>query len=114
MTDHTSTPWRLVELDNDKVVPTITILGAPREGQQSGMVVARVDLRRDAKFIKRACNASDALLAVCRDLDLGLPIIAETLRLAGDQMKRRDFFYKLADNLDQRHAQLSNIIAKAT
>jgi hypothetical protein len=60
--EHTAGPWEVREFDNDKMIPTLTIIGRTARGNH--IYVAKVDRRADARLIAAAPELLEALEAV--------------------------------------------------
>lgn len=54
----TSLPWRYVEADNDKVIPSVRILGRRKHDPSKEICLGRFDSPRDARY---ACHAGNRL-----------------------------------------------------
>ena len=54
----TPLPWRAWEADNDKVIPTLRLMGRRRSDQSKEVCFGRIDTVPDARY---ACHASTAL-----------------------------------------------------
>lgn len=54
----TSLPWYFVQADNDKVMPTVRILGRRKNDPSKAICFGRIDTQRDARY---ACHAANAL-----------------------------------------------------
>jgi len=58
LTDITPLPWRCLEADNDKVIPTVSILGRRQRDPSKEVCFGRIDSVRDARY---ACHAANVL-----------------------------------------------------
>ena len=54
----TPLPWRFMEADNDKVIPTVRILGRRKHDPSKEICLGRLDTARDARY---ACHAANVL-----------------------------------------------------
>ena len=63
----TPLPWRFVEADNDKVMPTVRILGRRKHDPSKEVCFGRLDSARDARY---ACHAANLLPEVVDALKL--------------------------------------------
>ncbi len=54
----TPLPWRFVEADNDKVIPTVRMLGRRKHDPSKEICFGRIDSPRDARY---ACHAGNLL-----------------------------------------------------
>ena len=70
----TPLPWRALEADNDKVIPTVRLIGRRRRDQSKELYLGRIDSVRDARY---ACHAATTL-----------PDTVEALRLLLADQKR--------------------------
>jgi hypothetical protein len=70
----TPLPWRILEADNDKVIPTIRLMGRRRRDQSKEICFGRIDSVPDARY---ACHAATTL-----------PEAVEALRLLLADQKR--------------------------
>jgi hypothetical protein len=71
----TPLPWRTLEADNDKVIPTVRILGRRRSDHEKEICIGRIDVMRDAGY---ACHAATVL-----------PDTVHALRLLLEDKKRQ-------------------------
>ena len=65
MSEHTPTPWRFQERDNDKMIPTVCIDGTGRRGWNC---IGRSFTLPDAAFIVQACNSHADLIEALRGM----------------------------------------------
>jgi hypothetical protein len=70
----TPLPWRYVEADNDKVIPTVRVLGRRKRDPSKEICLGRIDSPRDARYV---CHAGNLL-----------PDTVRALRLLLDDQKR--------------------------
>jgi hypothetical protein len=70
----TPLPWRFLEADNDKVIPTVTIFGRRKRDPSKEVCFGRIDSARDARY---ACHAANVL-----------PETVNALRLLLEDQKR--------------------------
>ena len=70
----TPLPWRTLEADNDKVIPTVRLMGRRRRDQSKEVCFGRIDSVRDARY---ACHAATALPDTVHALRL---LLADTKR----------------------------------
>jgi hypothetical protein len=70
----TPLPWRLAEMDNDKVIPTVRLFGRRKHDPSKEVCFGRLDSARDAVY---ACHAANAL-----------PDVTEALRLLLEDQRR--------------------------
>jgi hypothetical protein len=54
----TPLPWRLAEMDNDKVMPTIRLFGRRKQDPAKEVCFGRLDSARDGRY---ACHAANVL-----------------------------------------------------
>jgi len=54
----TPLPWRFLEADNDKVIPTVRILGRRQRAPSKEVCLGRIDSVRDALY---ACHTANVL-----------------------------------------------------
>src|ERR1700722_589551 len=54
----TPIPWRILEADNDKVIPSVRILGRRRSDHEKEICLGRIDSVSDATY---ACHAATTL-----------------------------------------------------
>lgn len=80
----TPLPWRILEADNDKVTPSVRIVGITRHGRE--MCIGRLDFKRDAAYLTHAAN-------VLRELVEALKYAS---KLADDDLKdtRGKFYFE--------------------
>ncbi len=67
LTDITPLPWRFAEMDNDKVIPTIRLLGRRKHDPAKETCFGRLDAARDARY---ACHAANVLPDLAAALQL--------------------------------------------
>jgi len=70
----TPLPWRFIEADNDKVIPTVRIFGRRKHDHAKEVCFGRIDSARDARY---ACHAANML-----------PELVNALRLLLEDQKR--------------------------
>jgi len=80
----TPLPWRAVEADNDKVIPTVRIFGRRKHNPSKEVCLGRIDLPRDARY---ACHASNMLPEVVNALRL----LLEDQKRATSELSRAQF-----------------------
>ena len=54
----TPLPWRLAEMDNDKVIPTVRLFGRRKHDPSKEVCFGRLDSGSDARY---ACHAANVL-----------------------------------------------------
>lgn len=64
----TPLPWRPVEMDNDKVVPTIRLFGRRKHDPSKEVCFGRLDSARDAHYACHAANVLPELVASAKNL----------------------------------------------
>ena len=62
----TPLPWRCAEMDNDKVVPTLRLLGRRRHDSSKESCFGRLDFVLDARYACHAANRLPALVEAVR------------------------------------------------
>ena len=80
----TPLPWRPAELDNDKVVPTVRLLGRRKHDPSKEVCFGRLDSARDALY---ACHAANAL----PDVTEALRLLLADQRRAKSELSRGQF-----------------------
>jgi hypothetical protein len=80
----TPLPWRLMEADNDKVIPTIRILGRRKHDPSKEVCFGRLDSARDARY---ACHAANVLPETVNALKL----LLEDQKRAKSELSRSQF-----------------------
>jgi len=64
----TPLPWRAVEMDNDKVVPSVRIFGRRKHDPSKEICLGRLDSVRDARYAVHAANVLPELVAAAQHL----------------------------------------------
>ena len=80
----TPLPWRFVEADNDKVIPTVRILGRRRTDLSKEVCFGRIDSVRDARY---ACHAANLL----PDAVNAIRLLLEDQKRAKSELSRSRF-----------------------
>jgi len=80
----TALPWRFVEADNDKVIPTVRILGRRRNDPLKEVCFGRIDSVRDARY---ACHAANLL----PDAVNAIRLLLEDQKRAKSELSRSQF-----------------------
>lgn len=80
----TPLPWRFVEADNDKVIPTVRILGRRKRDPSKEICFGRVDSARDARY---ACHAANML----PDVVAALKLVLEDQKRARSELSQSQF-----------------------
>jgi len=80
----TPLPWRFVEADNDKVIPTVRILGRRRNDLSKEVCFGRTDSVRDARY---ACHAANLL----PDAVNAIRLLLEDQKRAKSELSRSRF-----------------------
>jgi hypothetical protein len=88
LSDHlleiTPLPWRFVEADSDKVIPTVRILGRRKHDPSKEICFGRIDSARDARY---ACHAANAL----PEAVTALRLLLEDQKHAKSELSRSQF-----------------------
>ena len=61
-------PWRLAEMDNDKVLPTVRLFGRRKHDPTKEICFGRLDSVRDARYACHAANVLPELVAAAKHL----------------------------------------------
>ena len=80
----TPLPWRFIEADNDKVIPTVRIFGRRKHDPSKEVCFGRIDTARDARY---ACHAANVLPEVVNALRL----LLEDQKRAKSELSRSQF-----------------------
>jgi hypothetical protein len=80
----TPLPWRFLEADNDKVIPTVTIFGRRKRDPSKKICLGRIDTASDARY---ACHAANALPETVNALRL----LLEDQKRAKSELSRSQF-----------------------
>ncbi len=80
----TPLPWRFVEADNDKVIPTVRILGRRKRDSSKEICFGRIDTALDARY---ACHAANVLPEAINAIRL----LLEDQRRAKSELSRSQF-----------------------
>ena len=80
----TPLPWRFMEADNDKVIPTVRILGRRKHDPSKEVCFGRIDSARDARY---ACHAANLLPEAVNALKL----LLEDQKRARSELSRSQF-----------------------
>ena len=64
----TPLPWRLAEMDNDKVIPTVGIFGRRKHDRFKEVCFGRLDSVPDAQYACHAATVLPELLASAKNL----------------------------------------------
>ncbi len=80
----TPLPWRSMEADNDKVIPTVRILGRRKHDPSKEVCFGRIDSARDARY---ACHAANLLPEAVNALKL----LLEDQKRARSELSRSQF-----------------------
>ncbi|MBI3852728.1 MAG: hypothetical protein HY298_20940 [Verrucomicrobia bacterium] len=96
----TPLPWRFAEMDNDKIVPTVRLLGRRKHDPAKEICLGRIDAVRDAQY---ACHAAN----VVPDLVAALQLLLEDQRRPKSELSRCQFEF-----CEAALAQAENLKAK--
>jgi hypothetical protein len=80
----TPLPWRAVEADNDKVIPTVRLFGRRKHDPSKEVCFGRIDFLRDARY---ACHAATVL----PDLVHALTLLLRDQKRAKSELSRTQF-----------------------
>jgi hypothetical protein len=64
----TPLPWRFAEMDNDKVIPTVRILGRRRHDPAKEACFGRLDFVPDSRYATHAANVLPELVAAAKNV----------------------------------------------
>lgn len=82
----TPLPWRFVDADNDKLIPTVRMLGRWKRDASKEICFGRIDTARDARC---ACHAANML----PDVVAALRFVVDDQQRAQSELSRSQFAF---------------------